>query len=123
MQSEIAFLERGLAAAVGLGGRAGASLLLSRLKACYCAPMHIGLFEPLGNPFGTPECIHALGTAADERGFDYRRPRRGEPHRLCRQRLPLLQVRHQRRKELPPQRPVDDGRRRRRDNRRPAGKK
>jgi probable F420-dependent oxidoreductase len=31
--------------------------------------MHIGLFAPLGNPFGTPEYIHALGTAADERGF------------------------------------------------------
>jgi len=31
--------------------------------------MHIGLFAPLGNPFGTPEYIHALGTGADERGF------------------------------------------------------
>jgi len=31
--------------------------------------MRIGLFAPLGNPFGTPEYIHTLGTAADERGF------------------------------------------------------
>jgi len=31
--------------------------------------MKIGLFAPLGNPFGTPEYIHALGTGADERGF------------------------------------------------------
>jgi probable F420-dependent oxidoreductase len=31
--------------------------------------MHIGIFAPLGNPFATPEYIHALGTAADERGF------------------------------------------------------
>ena len=31
--------------------------------------MHIGLFAPLGNPFGTPDYVHALGTAAEERGF------------------------------------------------------
>src|SRR5215470_14382383 len=31
--------------------------------------MKIGLFAPIGNPFGTPEYIHALGTGADERGF------------------------------------------------------
>jgi hypothetical protein len=31
--------------------------------------MHIGLFALLGNPFGTPDYVHALGTAAEERGF------------------------------------------------------
>jgi probable F420-dependent oxidoreductase len=31
--------------------------------------MRVGLFAPLGNPFGTPEYVHALGTAAEERGF------------------------------------------------------
>jgi probable F420-dependent oxidoreductase len=31
--------------------------------------MRIGLFAPIGNPFGTPEYIHTLGTAADARGF------------------------------------------------------
>jgi probable F420-dependent oxidoreductase len=31
--------------------------------------MQIGLFAPIGNPFGTPEYIHTLGAAADERGF------------------------------------------------------
>jgi probable F420-dependent oxidoreductase len=31
--------------------------------------MRIGLFAPLGNPFGTPEYIQTLGSAADERGF------------------------------------------------------
>ena len=31
--------------------------------------MRIGLFAPLGNPFATPEYLHALGPAAEERGF------------------------------------------------------
>jgi probable F420-dependent oxidoreductase len=31
--------------------------------------MHIGIFAPLGNPFGTPDYLRALGPAAEERGF------------------------------------------------------
>jgi probable F420-dependent oxidoreductase len=31
--------------------------------------MRIGLFAPLGNPFGTPDYVRTLGTAAEERGF------------------------------------------------------
>lgn len=31
--------------------------------------MRVGLFAPLGNPFGTPEYVSALGAAAEERGF------------------------------------------------------
>jgi probable F420-dependent oxidoreductase len=32
--------------------------------------MKIGLFTPLANPFATPAYLNALGTAAEERGFD-----------------------------------------------------
>lgn len=31
--------------------------------------MKIGLFAPLSNPFATPEYLHTLGAAAEERGF------------------------------------------------------
>ena len=32
--------------------------------------MKFGIFAPLVNPFATPDYIRALGTAAEERGFD-----------------------------------------------------
>lgn len=31
--------------------------------------MKIGMFAPLANPYATPELLHALGPAAEERGF------------------------------------------------------
>ena len=31
--------------------------------------MHIGVIAPISNPVGTPEYVHALGTALEERGF------------------------------------------------------
>src|SRR5256714_14815951 len=32
--------------------------------------MKIGLFAPAGNPFATPDYLHLLAEASEERGFD-----------------------------------------------------